>query len=63
MGVTDRVWGAVTSMIRLEDEAVRQSEVIKTRQDKIENLTERVIRCIRLATMLEPLMPEQIQET
>lgn len=60
MGVTDPVWGAVTSMIKLEDGVVRQSEVIKTQQDKIENLTERVIR---LETMLELLMPEQIQET
>ena len=44
MGVTDRVWGALTSMIKLEDRVVRQSEVIKTQQDKIENLTERVIK-------------------
>lgn len=50
-------------MIRLEAKAVHQSEVIKTQQDKIENLTERVIRCIRLETMLELLMPERIQET
>jgi hypothetical protein len=51
--VTDRVWGALTSMIKLEDKIVRQSEVIKTQQDKIENLTERVIR---LETMLKLLM-------
>lgn len=53
MRVTDRVWGALTSMIELEDKIVRQSEVIKPQQDKIENLTERVIR---LETMLKPLM-------
>ena len=40
-------------MIKLEDKIVRQSEVIKTQQDKIENLTERVIR---LETMLKLLM-------
>jgi len=51
--VTDRVWGALTSMIKLEDKIVRQSEVIKTQQDKIENLTERVIR---LEPMLKLLM-------
>jgi len=51
--VTDRVWGALTSMIELEDKIVRQSEVIKTQQDKIENLTERIIR---LETMLKLLM-------
>lgn len=53
MDVTDRVWGALTSMIKLEDRVVRQSEVIKTQQDKIENLTERVIK---LETTLELLM-------
>jgi uncharacterized coiled-coil protein SlyX len=53
MGVTDRVWGALTSMIKLEDRVVRQSEVIKTQQDKIENLTERVIK---LETTLELLL-------
>lgn len=44
MGVTDRVWGALTSMIKLEDRVVRQSEAIKSQQLKIENLTGRVIR-------------------
>jgi hypothetical protein len=44
MGVTERVWAAFTSMIKLEDKVLRQSEVIKTQQAKIENLTERLIR-------------------
>jgi cell division protein FtsB len=53
MGVTDRVWGALTSMIKLEDKVVRQNEAIKAQQAKIENLTERVIK---LETTLELLM-------
>ena len=44
MGVTDKVWGALTSMIKLEDKVARQSEAIKSQQLKIENLTERLIR-------------------
>ncbi|HMN75181.1 MAG TPA: hypothetical protein PKC97_03875 [Burkholderiaceae bacterium] len=44
MGVTDRVWGALTAMLEREDRGVRQSEAIKSQQIKIENLTERVIR-------------------
>ncbi|MBA2721706.1 MAG: hypothetical protein H0W48_15635 [Methylibium sp.] len=44
MSVTDRVWGALSSVIKLEDRVVRQSEAIQTQQRKIENLTERVIR-------------------
>lgn len=44
MSVTDRIWGALTSMIKLEDKVIRQNEVIKSQQTKIENLTERVIK-------------------
>ena len=53
MGVTERVWGALTSMIKLEDKVVRQGEVIKAQQAKIESLTERMIR---LETTIELLM-------
>jgi uncharacterized coiled-coil protein SlyX len=52
MGVTERVWGALRSMIKLEDKVVRQGEVIKAQQAKIENLTERMIR---METTLELL--------
>ena len=44
MGVTDRVWGALTSMIKLEDKVNRQAEAMKAQQQKIEDLTGRVIR-------------------
>ena len=50
MRVTDRVWGAFTSMIKLEDKVSRQSEAMKLQQMKIEDLTGRVIR---LETQLE----------
>ena len=53
MGVTERVWAALTSMIKLEDKVVRQGEVIKSQQTKLENLTERMIR---LETTIELLM-------
>ncbi len=53
MGVTERVWGALTSMIKLEDKVNRQSEAMKSQQTKIEDLTGRVIR---LETQLEMLM-------
>lgn len=32
MGVTDRVWGALTSIIKLEDKVNRQSEAMKQQQ-------------------------------
>jgi len=44
MGVTDRVWGALTSMIKLEDKVDRQAAAMMAQQQKIEDLTGRVIR-------------------
>ena len=52
MGVTERVWSAMTSMIKLEDKMTRQADALKTQQVKIEDLTARVIR---LETQLEML--------
>ncbi len=53
MSVTDRIWGALTAMIKLEDKVHRQSEAMKAHQMKIEDLTGRVIR---LETQLGMLM-------
>lgn len=44
MGVTERVWSALTAVIKLEDRVTRQAEALKTQQVKIEDLTARVIR-------------------
>ena len=53
MGVTDKIWGALTSIIKLEDKVNRQSDAMKTQQIKIEDLTGRVIR---LETQLDMLV-------
>ena len=53
MGVTERVWNAFTSVIKLEDRVTRQAEALRAQQTKIEDLTGRVIR---LETQLELLM-------
>jgi hypothetical protein len=53
MGVTDKIWGALTSIIKLEDKVNRQSDAMKTQQAKIEDLTGRVIR---LEAQLDMLM-------
>ena len=53
MGVTEKIWGALTSMIKLEDRVPRQSEAMKAQQAKIEDLTGRVIR---LETQLDMLL-------
>ena len=52
MGVTERVWSALTSMIKLEDKVTRQADALKAQQVKIEDLTARVIR---VETQLELL--------
>jgi cell division protein FtsB len=52
MSVTERIWGALTAMIKLEDKVTRQTDALKAQQTKIEDLTARVIR---LETQLELL--------
>jgi hypothetical protein len=44
MGVTDKVWAAFTAIIKLEDKVGRQADAMRTQQQKIEDLTGRVIR-------------------
>jgi len=50
MSVTEKMWDAVTRVIRMDDKVERLAETVKTQQTKIETLTERVIR---LETALE----------
>ena len=52
MGVTEKIWGALTAVIKLEDKVTRQAEALKSQQAKIEDLTGRMIR---LETQLELL--------
>ena len=44
MGVTDKMWDAITTVIKMNDKVERFAAAVKTQQDKIESLTERVIR-------------------
>ena len=44
MGVTEKIWGALTAMIKLEDKVNRQAEAMKGQQMQIEDLKGRVIR-------------------
>jgi len=52
VSVTERVWGALTAIIKLEDKVTRQSEAMKAQEAKIEDLT---VRVIRLEAQLELL--------
>lgn len=44
MGVTDKVWDALTTVIKMNDKVVSLAGTVKEQQSKIEGLTERVIR-------------------
>lgn len=50
MGVTDKMWDAITTVIRMNDKVERMAATVVMQQQKIEGLTERVIR---LETALE----------
>ncbi len=53
MGVTDKVWDALTTVIKMNDKVVLLASTVKEQQVKIEGLTERVIR---LEATLELMM-------
>jgi hypothetical protein len=50
MGVTDKMWDAMTTVIKMNDKVERMAATMVAQQQKIESLTERVIR---LETALE----------
>jgi len=44
MGLPEKIWDALSAMIKLEDKVSRQAEAMKMQQQRIEDLTGRVIR-------------------
>jgi hypothetical protein len=50
MGVADKMWDAITTVIKMNDKVERLAAAIISQQQKIESLTERLIR---LETALE----------
>ena len=50
MAITDRMWDALTTVIKMNDKVEALAGTAKSQQEKIEHLTERVIR---LETALE----------
>lgn len=50
MGVAVKMWDSITTVIKMNDKVERMASTIVTQQQKIESLTERVIR---LETILE----------
>ena len=56
MGATEKMWDALTKVIRMDDKVERLAGTVKGQQLKIEGLTERVIR---LETALEIALAAQ----
>jgi hypothetical protein len=50
MGIADKMWDGITTVIKMNDKVERMAATIVAQQQKIEGLTERVIR---LETALE----------
>ncbi len=44
IGVTDKLWDALTTVIKMSDNMVSLNGSVKAQQAKVEGLTERVIR-------------------
>jgi len=60
VGVGDKLWDALTTVIKMNDRIVSQSEQMKAMQAKIEDLTGRVIR---LETALEIALATQSRKS
>jgi hypothetical protein len=56
MGVSDKLWDALTTVIKMNDKIVGMSAQMQAQQQKIEDLTGRVIR---LETALEIALANQ----
>ncbi len=63
MGVTEKMWDAMTTVIKMNDKVERLAGTVKTQQDKIENLTERMIRmemALEMALAGKPSLPRRM---
>ena len=50
MGVTEKMWDAITAVIKMNDKVERLASTVRIQQEKIENLAARIVR---LETALE----------
>ena len=50
MGITEKMWDGITTVIKMNDKVERLSATVKSQQDRIIDLSERLIR---LETLIE----------
>ena len=56
MGISEKVWDVLTTVIKMDDKVERMADTIKGQQMRIEDLTMRVVR---LETALEIALASQ----
>jgi hypothetical protein len=56
MGISEKVWDVLTTVIKMDDKVERMADTIKGQQMRIEDLTMRVVR---LETALEIALNSQ----
>jgi hypothetical protein len=60
MGISEKVWDVLTTVIKMDDKVERMADTIKGQQMRIEDLTMRVVR---LETALEIALAAQKPKT
>lgn len=60
MGISEKVWDVLTTVIKMDDKVERMADTIKGQQMRIEDLTMRVVR---LETALEIALASQKPKT
>jgi len=60
MSVVDKMWDAITTVIRMNDRIERIAITLKHQQEKIEQMTERVFR---LEAMLDIALTKQVSRS
>jgi hypothetical protein len=60
MGISEKVWDVLTTVIKMDDKVERMADTIKGQQMRIEDLT---LRVVRLETALEIALASQKPKT
>jgi hypothetical protein len=60
MGISEKVWDVLTTVIKMDDKVERMADTIKGQQMRIEDLT---VRVVRLETALEIALVAQKSKT
>jgi len=60
MGISEKMWEVLTTVIKMDDKVGRMADTIKEQQTRIEDLTMRVVR---LETALEIALASQKPKT